>query len=42
LPVTGDWQVLPVDDGAGRLLVRRATEDDHSAVYVVRYEQPDG
>jgi hypothetical protein len=41
LPVTGDWQVLPVDDGAGRLLVRRATEDDHSAVYVVRYEQPD-
>jgi hypothetical protein len=35
------WRVLPVDGGAGRLLVRRATEDDQPAVYVVRYDQPD-
>ncbi len=36
-----DWQVVPVDDDAGRLIVRRATGDDDPAVYVVRYDQPD-
>jgi hypothetical protein len=41
LPTTGDWQVLPVDSGAGRLFGRRATDDDRPAVYVVRYEPPD-
>jgi hypothetical protein len=35
------WRVVPVDDDAGRLSVRRATGDDDPAVYVVRYEQPD-
>ena len=42
LTAAEEWRVLPVDDDAGRLLVRRATGDDHTAVYVVRYEQPDG
>jgi nitrogen fixation/metabolism regulation signal transduction histidine kinase len=41
LPMSRDWQVLPVDDDAGRLFGRRATDDDQPAVYVVRYEPPD-
>jgi hypothetical protein len=36
-----DWRVVPADDDAGRLFVRRATDDDDPAVYVVRYEPPD-
>ena len=35
------WRVVPADDDAGRLFVRRATGDDDPAVYVVRYEPPD-
>ncbi len=41
LTAAEDWRDLPVDDGAGRLFVRRATDDDHPAVYIVRYERPD-
>ena len=32
---------MPLDDGAARLCVRRATDDDHPAVYVVRYQRAD-
>ena len=35
------WRSLPAGDGA-TLHVRRATEDDHTAVYVVRYLPSDG
>ena len=41
LTAAEDWRVLPVAADAGRLFVRRATGDDHPAVYVVRYEPPD-
>ena len=37
-----EWRVMPLAYDSGRLSVRRATDDDHPAVYVVRYEQPDG
>lgn len=32
------WQSVPVDGGEGRLCLRRVTEDDRSAVVVVRFE----
>lgn len=38
LPAEG-WGTCPVDDGAARLYLRRATGDDRGAVYVVRYER---
>ena len=38
LTAADDRRVLPTDDGAGRLVVRRATDDDHPGMYVVRYE----
>jgi MoxR-like ATPase len=41
LTATEGWRDVPLDEGAARLCVRRATDDDHPAVYVVRYERPD-
>jgi PAS domain-containing protein len=38
LTVDEGWRELSVGDAGPRLCVRRATDDDHSAVYVVRYD----
>lgn len=39
LSVSEGWRSVPVADGAGRLRLRRVTEDDRAAVVVVRYEE---
>lgn len=39
LDVEDGWQALPVGDAGARLCLRRATGDDQSAVYLVRYEE---
>ena len=41
LTAADGWRDVPLDDAAARLCVRRATDDDHPAVYVARYEPPD-
>jgi hypothetical protein len=41
LTTADGWREVPVDDGAARLCVRRATDDEQPAVYVIRYEPPD-
>jgi PAS domain-containing protein len=41
LTVDEGWRELPVGDAGERLRVRRATDNDRSAVYVLRYEDAD-
>jgi PAS domain-containing protein len=41
LTVDEGWRELPVGDAGERLCVRRATDDDRNAIYVLRYEDAD-